>query len=438
VDKRSFIRAKQNQIHAERTQRRHHIATLKYERLVNDGLLKRISDLLAALKAHADDAPASSSVSPAQHAAQTAFRAVMESAPKDPAEDTPPPRPEGVHQNEEPLPTYSKMMASVLDQVNKALDEKKVEPEARYAGMVEEISGHLKKVQDLQKELLQKLAELEKEETSKITSESYHTGFDSSFVNKNAQSSTETKTTSAEKAKGAAPELLNPSYSQPSTSGSATAATSKEDDDDDDEPVEASPAARKFAQIAMGDYRTSFEFLKAHPEILAEKETDGLLVAAFDAGLEGDEKYSRQCVHQALLLQYCRALGRDGVALFFKRIGSKGQAHDVFFQDVQDTYAKIRTRTREIAKQRLEEGDKGGVEQIQLHAVEPGTVISISIPEEGSSDEGMRQARAIFEGFKPELRRALETGSLDEVNKVLGDMAIEEAEEVVGLLGEVS
>lgn len=50
VDKRSFIRAKQNQIHQQRQQRRHEIATLGYERIINDGLLKRIDGLLTALK----------------------------------------------------------------------------------------------------------------------------------------------------------------------------------------------------------------------------------------------------------------------------------------------------------------------------------------------------------------------------------------------------
>src|ERR1700712_2019536 len=52
VDKRSFIRAKQNQIHQERSHRRHQIETLKYERVINDGLLSRIDALLAALNGH--------------------------------------------------------------------------------------------------------------------------------------------------------------------------------------------------------------------------------------------------------------------------------------------------------------------------------------------------------------------------------------------------
>ncbi|CAI4218027.1 unnamed protein product [Parascedosporium putredinis] len=352
VDKRSFIRAKQNQIHMEREQRKNHILTLKFERSVNDGLLKRISGLLAALKSHASDAPASSSTSP-------------------------------------------------------------VEPEKRYEAMVEEVGVHLKRVEDLQKELQVKLDELEGEEKKKITSENYHTGFDSSHVNKSASPASDSKP----KEKQAQPELLNPEYERKLAA-------------QQDQP--ALPAQTSGAMMTT----ISYEFITAHPHILAEKESDGLLVEAFDASLENKEDFARQCVHQALLLQYCRALGKDGVPLFFKRISQKSNAHEMFFKDVQDTYAKIRTRSRQIAAERAAEGASGGVEQIQLHAVEPGTTINITVPDPTSEDEQVKQARAIFEGFKPELRKALESGSLDEVNKVLGDMKVEEAEEVVGLLGD--
>ncbi|OIW34033.1 hypothetical protein CONLIGDRAFT_206632 [Coniochaeta ligniaria NRRL 30616] len=425
VDKRSFIRAKQNQIHAERQQRKHQIETLKYERIINDSLIKRISSLLSSLKAHAADAQT-------RNPGEVAFQAVMESAASlDPKDDQPPPRPAGVHASEEQLPSYTKMMATLLDQVNKALDEKMVEQDKRYAGMIAEIEDHLTKVQDLQKELHQKLDELEKQEHSKITSESIHTGFDSSHVNKSKP----------EESKKEAVELLNPGFSAAAPLSSASsskaeddaAAASKHDVDLDDEEISASPDALKFAAIAPESYRESLTFLSSHPHILTERETDGLLILAFNAQLEGRESYARQCVHQALLLQYCRALGRDGVALFFKRITTPGhQARDVFYKDVQDTYGKIKTRTAEIKAQRAAEGGEGGegVEQIQLHAVEPGTVINIRIPEEGSEE------RKIYEGFKPEMRKALETGSLDEVNKVLGRMKVEEAEELVGLFGE--
>ncbi|KAH6694463.1 Hsp90 co-chaperone Cdc37 [Verticillium dahliae] len=306
VDKRSFIRAKQNQIHQERQQRKHQIETLKYERVINEGLMRRISALLSALKAHA-------AVAETRNPGEVAFQAVLESAGR-PEDDQPPPRPAGVHTESEPLPSYSKMMATLLDQ--------------------------------------------------------------------------------------------------------------------------ASPAAQLFAQIRANDYAASLSFLSKHPEILTERETDGLLVMAFDAALERKDDWSRQCVHQALLLQYCRALGKDGVAMFFKRITTKGhQAQEVFYKDVTDTYARIRTRAREIVAERAKEPAEG-VEQIQLHAVEPGTEIKIRIPPADSEEVEVKEACLIFESFSDEFRKALETGSLDKVNHVLGNMTVEAAEDVVAKLGD--
>lgn len=417
VDKRSFIRAKQNQIHLERQQRKHQIETLKYERIINDQLMRRINALLASLKSHEAEAKSG-------NPGELAFRAVFESSPKNPADDVPPPRPEGVHtEQKEPLPSYSKMMATLLDQVNTALDQKK--PADRYQGMVDEIGEHLAKVQSLQNELLQKLVELEKEETRKITSEAYHTGFDSSHVNKSKPAPTPNATSEP------AVELLNPGYSAP-TENKTTA-----DKSDDDTDIQASPAAAQFGELNADNYNEHLKFLGEHPEILAEKETDALLIKAFDAELENKTTQARNYIHQALLLQYCRALGRDGVALFFRRITTPGhQAREVFFNDVKDTYSKIKTRAAEILAQT--QAENAGVEQIQLHAVEPGTVINIRVPPVESENVEVQQARKIFDSFSPEMRKALEGGELDEVNKVLGQMKVEDAEELVAKFGEAN
>ncbi|KAI8625257.1 Cdc37 N terminal kinase binding-domain-containing protein [Xylariaceae sp. FL1651] len=417
VDKRSFIRAKQNQIHAERQQRRLQIETLKYERQINDGLMRRISGLLAALQANAAEAET--------NLAEVAFRAVMESAGS-PEDDKPPARPEGVHAQVEQPPTYTKMMATLLDQVNQTLNEKK--PENRYTAMVEEIEDHLRKVQDLQKQLLAKLAELEKEEGRKITSESIHTGFDSSYVAK------ATPSASGEKKDDSKVELLNPNFSTGNAEEAKTISTAN----DDDTEIEASVDGRKFANIKASSYSESHDFIISHPHVLSEKETDGILVMAFDAQLDKKDDLARNYIHQALLLQYCRSLGRDGVALFFKRISTKGhKAQEVFYKDVQDTYFRIKNRAAEINAQRAASGDSGGdVEQIQLHAVEPGTEIKIRIPPENSEEADEKRGREIFEGFAPDMQKALESGSLDKVNEVLGRMTVPDAEEVVGLLGE--
>jgi len=205
--------------------------------------------------------------------------------------------------------------------------------------------------------------------------------------------------------------------------------------DDSTQHIEPSALGRKFAQISIGEYRQCLQFISENPDVVCEKETDGLLIDAFNSQMAGKEVYARQCVHQALLLQYCRQLGGDGVSLFFKRISTTGhQAQKVFHDDVHQTYSRIRERAKEITSER--ETGIQDVEQIQLQALDPNSAININIPALDSVDPGVNASRQVFESFPPGLRRALECGSLDEVNKVLGKMSVEEAEEIVGQLGE--
>lgn len=444
VDKRSFIRAKQNQIHQQRFERKNKIETYKYERIINDGLLLRINALLTALRSHSAEADKRSPD-------ELIFQSMMESVGVS-DNDTPPPPPAGVHTQEKEPPKYSKMMAALIDQVKVKVDEDKPKPEDRFAAYVAEVKVHEDKVMDLQKQLARELNELELEEGRKITSESIHTGFNTSFVSKASEAppAPASKKTKSTTQKVQAVEVLNPHTlaakdpSNPEESSGADADVDEpEHDDDDEEDVEMEPTelGKKFAQIKLGEYRACLQFISQHPQVLAERETDGLLVMAFNAAIAGNDDFSRQCVHQGLLLQYCRALGKDGVGLFFKRITTQGhQAQKVFFDDVQSTYSRIKVRAKELEKQRAqEEADgSGGVEQIQLHAVDPGTVINIKIPPQTSEDPEEIEARKLFDAFPPGLQRALESGGLDEVNKVLGKMSVEQAEEIVGQLGEVS
>jgi len=424
VDKRSFIRAKQNQIHNDRAQRKHEIETLKYEQLINDGFMERIDGLLSALKSHSAEAEKRSPD-------ELIFRAIMESS-GDPAKDTPPPRPAGIHENSEPLPTYSKMMATLADQVKVAVEESK--PDNKYEAYVKEVQAHWTKVSELQDKLKARLSELEKEEKKKITSETYKTGFDSSHVAKPTPAAPAKK---AEKVQ--AVELLNPkSKGSDDFVQQSSGADADDDEPADEEDVEPTELGKAFAKIKMGDMKSCLQFISANPSVLAERETDGLLVMAFNAAIEKKYETAKQCVHHGLLLQYCRSLGKDGVGLFFNRITTPGhKAQKVFYDDVNDTFERIKSRSKVIAQEREKEREEGaGVEQIQLHAVDPGTEIKITIPEKGSEDPTEIHKRELFESFPPGLQRALESGQLDEVNKVLGKMSVEEAEEIVAQLGE--
>lgn len=393
--------------------------------------MERIDGLLTALKSHSAEAEKRSPD-------ELIFRAIMESS-GDAAKDTPPPRPAGIHESSEPLPTYSKMMATLADQVKAKVEEDK--SENKFEAYVKEVKAHWTKVNELQTKLKARLSELEKEEKKKITSETYKTGFDSSYVSKadKAPAPPANKGTSD---KVQAVELLNPKSKEngdfvPQSSG---ADADNDEPMSDEEEVEASALGKAFANIKMGDMRACLQFISANPSVLAERETDGLLVLAFNAALERKYETAKRCVHQALLLQYCRSLGKDGVGLFFNRITTPGhQAQKVFYDDVNDTFERIKSRTKVIAAEREKEKEEGtgGVEQIQLHAVDPGTEIRITIPEKDSEDPAEIHSRELFERFPPGLQRALETGKLDEINKVLGKMSVEEAEEVVAQLGEV-
>lgn len=429
VDKRSFIRAKQNQIHQQREERRHEIQTLKYERIINNGLLERVNALLDALKKHQNEA---------RNPDELVFQALIESA-GDPAKDEPPKPPEGVYTyQKEPTPKFSKMIGSLIDQVKKDVDEKK---EAnRYEAFISGVTEHLTKVQGLQQELLAKLATLEQEEACKITSDSIRTGFSTSHVTK-AQEKPKAPTTTKKV------ELLNAGASprdvlkrQDSAISSGAEADTEDgslskDDEINDEDIQPTPLGKKFAQIKISDYRASLQFISEHPSIVAERETDGLLVEAFNAQMDGRDAYAHQCVHHALLLQYCGKLGRDGIGFIFKRITTKDhQAGQVFMDDVNSTYRRIKTRAAELQKESSH--DPAGVEQIQLHAVDPNTKIHIVVPEAGSRDPTEVAAREIYDGFPPNLQKALRAESLERVNEVLGKMSVEEAEEVVQKLGE--
>ncbi|GAB7362882.1 hypothetical protein MBLNU230_g3184t1 [Neophaeotheca triangularis] len=432
VDKKSFIRAKQTQIHQERSARKQRISTLKYERVINDGLLSRIDALCSSLEAHKAEAASKKDKDAVD---ETVFECLTDvCGDKSLGEDMPPGPPEGVHVNEA-QPPYSKMLGVLVDQVKEQVDKKVSGAEGRIDAYAQEVAGHQEKVRDLNRQLETELARLEKEEAKKITSDSYKEGFNTSHVAK-YQPPPPTAATASKESKT---ELLNPGAGSGADADLEDNSLNPITGEDGDDDMVASATAKRFGKINFGDYNSSLQFIGKHPEIMVEKETDGLLVEAFNAQEAGNGEYARQCVHQALLLQYCRQLGKDGVGLFFKRVQTPNhQARKLFLDDVNSTYARIRDRCAELAKQKAEDDGSGDREQIQLHAVEPGTQINIVTPPvmDKCETEDEKIAREIFDSFPPGLQRALESASLDRVNEVLGKMSVEEAEKVVELLGQ--
>ena len=90
-------------------------------------------------------------------------------------------------------------------------------------------------------------------------------------------------------------------------------------DPDPDDFGPLTPSARAFAQIPLGGFEKSFQFIQKDSSVLTEKTHDSLLAEAFDAERRGEKDLAKRCVHQSLLVNYCRQLGRDGVGLFFQK-----------------------------------------------------------------------------------------------------------------------
>lgn len=130
-------------------------------------------------------------------------------------------------------------------------------------------------------------------------------------------------------------------------------------------------------------------------------------------------------------------------------IAGDKRAVPIFVKDVEDTYAHLVTR---VATTAVEASSNSQKEQIQLVPENPDSTITFNVPDgpppddlvlEGPGTEGLdveevRKALmmrwTVFGGFTDALKDALRLGTLEAVNKVLADMDVGEAEDVVSKL----
>jgi cell division cycle protein 37 len=216
-------------------------------------------------------------------------------------------------------PSYSQMMGSLFDSIKKEIDEEN--PDNRWNSFLNKLQEHKVKLTGVYEETGKRLEVLEKEVKAKITSDSIHDGFSAGHVTKGAPPPTNTKKPTVV----GTVEQLNPGVKYPANASASGVDADVEEGgetEEDEGHIEPTALGKEFSKIKMGDYRTCMEFISRNPTVVAERETDGLLIEAFNSQIAGKGDYAKRCVHQALLLQYCRQLGRDGVALFFKRYDS--------------------------------------------------------------------------------------------------------------------
>ncbi|KAG0150729.1 hypothetical protein CROQUDRAFT_651979 [Cronartium quercuum f. sp. fusiforme G11] len=431
VDKRSFIRMKQRQIHQQRDERKMKIEALKHEAELNAKLLIEMKDLIKTAEADG-----------IQGIRKTASQLSATGASEPPKE------------NKEPR--IDQMVFNLLTQILSKIEKDKPDVSDEDAAVLKEIHFHHTRLSEREEKRKVELEKEEAEAKKHITSEDVHDGFDVSFVDKTPSVAVDETahpppaSKLKKKSKKTNIEVLNPN-SIDSSLKSSTPESDTDDEDDEDLP-KLSPSALKFAKIKASDYSSSLAAIQADPSLyLDELTTDALLVEAFEAEMRGAKEHAKNCVHQGLLLQYCRKLGKDGVSLFFRKVGSgEPKAMEVFITDVQTTYERIAGRCKTIKEERQKEPAEGK-EQIQLVATNPTTSITFEIPEgpppedlQIQTDDGseadvdieavrkfLNERWETFCRFPKKLQKALKTHELEKVNKVLGEMSVPEAEKVV-------
>ncbi|KAI9289884.1 hypothetical protein BC943DRAFT_312826 [Umbelopsis sp. AD052] len=404
VDKRSFIKWKQESIHMERDQRRQKIEFLQNETGRNDRLLKQLNELITVCQKDGTRKVIEDITS------------IRDKARKEGSSDTPIPNSAGA------TASFDAIMESLVGQIETALKTQSEEDVKRQ--LIIRITDSRNKAQTRQNELLAELSKEEKEATKKMTSDNmYHESFNKTMISKPILPTP--KPSEPKKQTNKVIETLNAdSVNAAAPQDNSAAAEAEEDEEEDD--ITVSPIAKEFAKLS--GFEPAFRFIGKHPEIVSETYSDQLLAEAFTEQLEGNEKYARNCVFQSLILQYCGQLGKDGISLFFARMSPSApnqQPRRLFDDDVNKTYTRIKNRCAEINAEKKEQQ----VETIQLQQMQEGSKLTVRIPDANNEEE--KQALEVYECLPPNFKTALQTGELDEINKVLAEMKVEDAEVVL-------
>lgn len=411
VDKKSFIRWKQRDIHEKREQAKFRTLQLEVNMETNHDLLARVEKLI---KAGENGRKVGLDVE-----SDVAFTQEGDSKLK-PAKATSPEQ-----------PRYTDMIESMLMQI--------VAENGKPEVVLNKLKEHKEMIEGALRDEGKELAKLEEEKKNHITADDIRTGWDSTIVYK-GNKDTGADTTSTEKGSNPEPKVSSSSPSTSSSSPSSSTTTVEtlnkprevpKPKVNEDGLEELLPDTAKFGELPVANMELAFKFLMSHQYIVTEGQKDALMMSAFEHELAGKSKRTEQVVWNALLLQYCSALGKDGVPLFFSKVTQPDHpARKAFEQDYQTTLNHIKSRCQILSKEYEKDKEEGPEETIQLHAVDPDTELIIGIPEEGTDGYG------IYEQLPTNVKEAINTKQLDKINEVLATLSIEQAEDLVGKLSE--
>jgi cell division cycle protein 37 len=77
--------------------------------------------------------------------------------------------------------------------------------------------------------------------------------------------------------------------------------------------------AWKYANMSISNYSNMYSYLRDHQSLVSQEIADEILASAFQFQMNNKPTKAYQYVHQALVLQFCCNLGKDGAMIFFSK-----------------------------------------------------------------------------------------------------------------------
>lgn len=413
VDKNSFIKWKQQDIHQKREERNMEIKTLEQQLTMYTHLNKRV-DYILKLK----DGSLLIDLDKLEVTLNSNFDKLEKC--------------EGDRIDKD-IPPYNEMVLDLFEQFINELkkdNDSSVTPERMLLKIIE----HRAKIEQVSKEANEKLAKLYKEKELHISSDDIHDAWNSSFVNKQPVNNTTAVTkTSNDKPVNPSDLGIKEFISYPG----------------EENVLQLHPLTTEFGNIPEEDLKKSEDFLLNHCEIISAQQTDALMMSSFNHELESNTHLTHRAIFQSEILssisqiyelkykgdssKYIHTQELQDIIkkFFFKLKENRGDnmARNFFEKEVETKHAHVQKRAI-VMKQEQNDQDEM-VESIQLRSMDPDSKLVISLPDFDSQDPTEQQRSALFNDIPKDLRDALLTGQLDAVNEVLGKMSVEEGERML-------
>ncbi|KAI5963131.1 CDC37 [Candida pseudojiufengensis] len=441
VDKKSFIKWKQRDIHEKRMQRNVEIKSILIQLTMYSNLNERVDYLLSILKpSELLDASLVKRTLDTKFDPKQNFN--YEELIKDKGDTLRKGLKDLTFSKEEVdnLPPYNEMIEDLFVQIKEDHEDAKSDGNK----LIEYLKEHRNKIDDVLSKQTIKLDDLLNQKAQLIVSDDLHTGFDRSFLNKDKEEDDEeeksqTTPSSSQKETITTTETLN----SPS-SANVESQKPKTDKDLLDE-LEILPETEKFGSIAAENLSESADYLIKHTKICTESQKDALLMTAFDAQLSNDSSKAKNIIHQSLIIQYVTQLKGNkntkddtirAIKLLFGKFQDKDPKVEQLFKEEYTNLVNHITKRCEIIKQEeaaRAEGNEGQEEEalLQLRALDDNTKLSVAIPSEGTPEY-----KIFHEKLPIEFQNAIKTENIDEINKEFAKLKFEDAEKILDVFNE--